>query len=246
MELFYCKDWDGSSVVRLNEEESGHCSRVLRHRVGDRINVIDGRGTLLGCRITDDSPKSVEACVEEIRENFGTHPYILEMAVCPTKNIDRYEWFVEKATELGTDLFVPVIGDHSERKVVKTDRLERITVSAAKQSLKGAVPSVAEPCPVKDYIRKSDAGLKLIAYCCDEEERRRSIMQELSELRFSESDKASVAILVGPEGDFSREEVELAFSCGWKPVHLGPSRLRTETAALMSATAVYVAGTLCA
>lgn len=232
--------------MRLDEDESCHCSRVLRHRNGDVISVIDGRGNLLTCRISDDSPKGVEALVEKIEKDFGSHPYSLTMAVCPTKNMDRYEWFIEKATELGTDVFVPVAGDRSERRTVKPERLERIAVSAAKQSLKGAVPRIAPMCSVKEHILSSDAEIKLVAYCCDEESKRRSIMQELSAASRTSADKPSVDILIGPEGDFSPEEIGLALANGWRPVHLGPSRLRTESAALVSVTAVYVAATLCA
>lgn len=118
MEIFYASSSDGSVVV-LDAAESNHCARVLRHVPGDKISVIDGSGDLLQCRIVDISP--VRAVVEGREKDFGGHPYELTMAVCPTKNIDRYEWFVEKATEFGVDTIVPVIGDRSERRVVKTD-----------------------------------------------------------------------------------------------------------------------------
>ena len=152
MELFFSRDIDGS-VCRLDADESAHCVKVLRHREGDDIHVIDGEGTLYTCRILSASPKEVEAQVTGVERDWGAHPYRLRMAVCPTKNADRYEWFAEKATELGLDVITPVIGDHSERKVFKTDRLKRILLSASKQSLKGAVPLVEEAVPLRDLIR---------------------------------------------------------------------------------------------
>ena len=146
MELFFSRSFDGQ-LCRLDADESAHCVKVLRHREGDGINVIDGEGTLYTCRILSASPKEVEAQVVGVERDWGAHPYVLRMAVCPTKNNDRFEWFAEKATELGLDVITPVIGDHSERKVFKTDRLRRILLSASKQSLKGAVPSVDENTP---------------------------------------------------------------------------------------------------
>jgi len=255
MELFYSKDIEGG-ICRLDQDESAHCIKVLRHRAGDEISVIDGCGTLYRCRISVDSPKVVEAMVISSEENWGGHPYRLHMAVCPTKNNDRYEWFAEKACEIGLDEISPVIGEHSERRVFKTARLEKILVSAAKQSLKGAVPAVNEPISVKDFILEqsgrsfadaqddirgaSDRGdasdrLLLIAYCFEDENvPRRSIKEVLSEHECKE-----IVVLIGPEGDFSRAEAELALSHGFIPVHLGDSRLRTETAALTAVSAVY-------
>lgn len=237
MIIFYSSDVEGS-LVRLDREESEHCVRVLRHRVGDGISVIDGHGNLLKCRLENDDPKGASAVVLERIPGFGAHPYRLTMAVCPTKNIDRFEWFAEKATEIGVDVIAPVIGERSERKVLKTDRLSRLVLSAAKQSLKGAVPAVAEPVSVKDFIPGADGEdcLKLICYCLDDESKRISIQDALR----SNPDKKNISVLIGPEGDFSPEELELAFRHGWLPVHLGASRLRTETAALLSVTAVYL------
>lgn len=253
MELFYSRDIEGG-ICRLDQDESGHCIKVLRHRAGDEISVIDGCGTLYRCRITSDSPKGVEVMVLSSEEGWGSHPYRLHMAVCPTKNNDRYEWFAEKACEIGLDEISPVIGEHSERRVFKTARLEKILVSAAKQSLKGAVPAVNEPVSVKEFIEAhgipgqagndgtivmpDEAGtspLLLIAYCFEDENvPRRSIKEVLAGYEGDE-----IVVLIGPEGDFSRAEAELALSCGFIPVHLGDSRLRTETAALAAVSAVY-------
>ncbi len=236
MELFYSRDIEGG-ICRLDHDESGHCIKVLRHRCGDEISVIDGEGTLYRCRITSDSHKGVEALVIEQTENWGGHPYRLHLAVCPTKNNDRYEWFAEKACEMGFDELSPVIGEHSERKVLKTQRVEKILVSAAKQSLKAAVPAVNEPVSVKEFIagHKDSDPLKLIAYCFEDERvPRRSVKEVLDQYQGNE-----IIVMIGPEGDFSREEAEAALEAGFIPVHLGASRLRTETAALTAAAAVY-------
>ena len=235
MELFYAYEADGR-FCRLDADESGHCCRVLRHRAGDEIHVIDGLGTMFRCRLVDDSPKGAEAEVLEAFPGWGGHPYRLTVACCPTKNNDRFEWFVEKATEVGVDCMVPVIGERSERKVYKTDRAARIALSATKQSLKACIPDIVEPLTVKDFILQNPDGLKLIAYCFEGDTKRISIQEALKAY-----DGNDITILIGPEGDFSPEEARLAIDHGYIPVHLGASRLRTETAAVLSATAVYLA-----
>lgn len=236
MEIFWT-DRIEAGLCLLGEEESAHCVRVLRHREGDNVCVIDGAGTMYECVLSQASPKAAVARIERANPGWGSHPYRMEMAVCPTKNIDRYEWFVEKATEVGADRFVPVIGEHSERKVLKTERLRRIVLSAAKQSLKAAVPEIAEPLTVKDFITSvaDSPALKMIACCFEDESHpRTSVMQALSG-----TDRREYIVLIGPEGDFSREEVRLAIEAGFIPVHLGESRLRTETAALAAVFAAY-------
>ena len=238
MELFYAYEVNGR-FCRLDAEESGHCVRVLRHRAGDAVDVIDGLGTLYHCRLTDDSPKGAEAEILSEEANWGAHPYHLTIGCCPTKNNERFEWFVEKATELGVDRIVPLIGEHSERKVYKTERAGRIALSATKQSLKARIPEIVEPMSVKDFLVMPDsdrASLKLIAYCFEDPSiPRRSIMEVLRA-----SDARDITILIGPEGDFSQEEASLALQCGYVPIHLGPSRLRTETAAVTAVEAVYL------
>ena len=151
--------------------------------------------------------------------------------------MDRYEWFAEKATEIGVDCIVPVIGERSERRVVKTERLERIVLSAAKQSLKGAVPRILPACSVSEFIEGAPEGaLKLICHCHELESLpREGVSSALEGARGRE-----ICILIGPEGDFAPSEVELALSKGWKSIHLGESRLRTESAALVATTAVYL------
>lgn len=236
MEIFFSNNISGT-LCCLNEEESAHCVRVLRHREGDEIFVIDGEGTLYTCRLTDANPKSAQARIVKEEPDWGAHPYYLQMAVCPTKNIDRYEWFAEKATEVGLDEIIPVIGEHSERKVFKNDRLKRILLSASKQSLKGAVPKVSEPESLKDFINRvaDEDAVKLIAICFEGDSPRQSVAEALKGFN-----GGKIIILIGPEGDFSREEAALALQKGFQPIHLGPSRLRTETAATVAATAVYL------
>lgn len=235
MELFYSTEVE-NGLCTLTEEESRHCAKVLRHSVGDSINVIDGSGSLYTCRIIECG-KQVVCSVEQVQENFGTHGYNLTMAVCPTKNIDRYEWFLEKATEMGVDTVVPVIGEHSERRVIKPERLEKILVSAAKQSLKGAVPQLQDAVSVKQFIKDSASlpGVKLIAYCGEQEKvTLREAVEEVVAVG-----KPCITILIGPEGDFSPAEVDAAVEAGFKPLTLGESRLRTETAAVAAVAGVY-------
>lgn len=228
------------------------------------------------CRLTDDSPKAAEAEVLEAFPDWGAHPYRLTIGCCPTKNNERFETFVEKVVEIGVDCIVPLIGKHSERKVYKTERAERIALSAAKQSLKARIPEIREPLSVMDFVREPRKGLKLIAYCFEGEQPRRSIKEALAgafervggpagaakgstgaaestevaegpdEAAKSTEGAQSLAeadpeitVLIGPEGDFSPEEAAEAVANGYIPVHLGPSRLRTETAAITAAEAVY-------
>lgn len=251
MELFYSTDISGNHCT-LNQEESTHCIRVLRHKAGDMINVIDGAGSLLKCRIVEAGKNSTELEIVETQEGFGVHNYHLTMAVCPTKNMDRYEWFLEKAAEIGVDRIVPVIGEHSERKIVKPDRCEKILLSATKQSLKGQVPELDGCCSVKEFIKSMEPvedsllqPLKLIAYCGEttklsvkEALQRYSDVEPLSG-SCTETPLPQIVILIGPEGDFSQQEVELAIEYGFVPVHLGKSRLRTETAAVVACCEVY-------
>ena len=256
MELFYAYEVTGKTV-RLDAEESAHCIRVLRHRLGDEVDIIDGAGTLLRCRITDDNPKGAEAEVLEETQDWNAHPYHLTVGCCPTKNNERFEWFVEKATEIGVDVIVPLIGEHSERKVYKTDRARRIALSATKQSLKARIPDIREPMTVKAFLQETPgqtggdgksqtggdgvmhgtdrASLKLIAYCFEGETPRTGIKEALAQFR-----GRGITILIGPEGDFSPEEARLAVEKGYLPIHLGPSRLRTETAAVTAVEAVYL------
>ena len=237
MELFYAHEVSGG-FCRLDAEESAHCARVLRHRAGDSVHVIDGAGTLMQCTLTEASPKESVARIDASFPDWHSHPYRLTLAVCPTKNNDRYEWFAEKATEIGVDAIVPVIGTRSERRVFKPERLQRILVSATKQSLKARIPELQEPVSVEGFIKThaDRPGLKLIAYCFEGAQQRLSVEDALH----AHADEQDITVLIGPEGDFSPEEAQAALDAGFLPVHLGTSRLRTETAAVLSAAAVYL------
>ena len=233
MELFFSREI-ASGARELDRQESGHCIKVLRHRAGDTIHVIDGCGCLYKCRITTADPSATGFDVISVIEGYGSHPYNLTMAVAPPKNIDRFEWFCEKATEIGVDTIVPLVGDYSERKVFKGDRCERILVSAAKQSHKGAVPALEPLTSVRDFlVRDFGSGTRKLICYCGEAEGKISIQEALGK-------ESNYVIMIGPEGDFSREEIALAQSNGWTPVSLGDSRLRIETAALTATAAVYL------
>lgn len=240
MELFYCPGIS-SGERTLDKEESNHCVRVLRHVKGDVIHVIDGQSFLYECSIVDDNPKCLAFEVLSSIEGYGSHPYHLHMAVAPPKNLDRFEWFAEKATEMGVDEITPIFGDYSERKNIKPERVERILLSAAKQSHKGAVPQLNEESKVKKFLEDntSPEALRLICYCDEVESmgtKKISINEALKDL----SSERTVIIMIGPEGDFSRKEIELAVASGWQCVSLGESRLRIETAALAAVAAVYL------
>lgn len=232
MEVFFSDSIEGGRVF-LSEEESNHCTRVLRHREGDEVFIIDGMGTLLQCRLLRVGKESEAEIIESI-PHWHSHPYRLVLGVCPTKNNDRFEWFVEKAVEIGVDEIVPLIGERSERRVYKKERAERIALSAAKQSLKGAVPSIHDPESVLSFISSAPCdAVKMMAYCFEGE--KLSIKKALEGV----PEGSEIIILIGPEGDFSPKEAEAAMAKGFLPIHLGESRLRTETAAVTAAEAVY-------
>lgn len=226
MLLFYTPEIEAHhSSFLLSEDESKHAIRVLRLQVGDIIYLIDGRGGLYKTEIIDPHPKRTTLRVIQVTEKYGRTSYQLHMAVAPTKNIDRLEWFLEKATEIGVHEFTPVICERSERKEVKVERLKKIVVSAAKQSLKAYVPQVNPAISFSKFIQsvESDAYFKGIAHCV--ESKKNYIANS-----FIPNEK--YLILIGPEGDFSENEITQAGDAGFIPLSLGDARLRTETAAL--------------
>ena len=197
MQLFYAPDIT-PPLHTLSEEESKHCVRVLRLGRGDTLHITDGRGNLFCCEITDDNPKRCTVRVTETRAGWEALPYSLTMAVAPTKNADRFEWFLEKATEVGVGTIIPLETEHCERRVFKPERGERVITAAMKQSLKAYLPAT---------LRRGEAAL----------------------------------ILIGPEGDFSPEEITFARANGFEEITLGAQRLRTETAAVAAVVMVSVA-----
>lgn len=207
----------------LSEEESKHAVRVLRMADGHQVNLVDGRGGLYTAMIADAHPKRTVLEIVNVHLGHEKRPYYLHIAVAPTKNIDRMEWFIEKATEVGIDEVTPLICERSERKEVKTERLNKVAVSAIKQSLKAYLPKVNHPVKFNDFIRNGFTGRKFIGHCSDGDKQYLSALAEPG---------APVLVLIGPEGDFSPVEIDAALSEGFAPVTLGAARLRTETAAL--------------
>jgi len=215
----------------LSEEDSGHAVRVLRHTEGDEIVVVDGEGSFYHCNIVSAHPK--RCAVQIVRVEEEQHwPYEVQIAVAPTKNLDRMEWFIEKATEMGLDRFIPLKCRFSERKELKTERMLRIAVSAMKQSLKATVPQIDEMTDIKTFLKEPFDGQKFICHCYQGMERK-LLSKEIRP-------GAKVRVLIGPEGDFSEEEVQLALANGYVPVSLGNQRLRTETAALAAVHSVHI------
>lgn len=212
----------------LSEEESKHAVRVLRLAVGDQVQLIDGVGGWYTAEILDAHPKRTTLSVMHVVCNFEKPQYDLHIAVAPTKNIDRLEWFLEKATEIGIQEITPIIAARSERKDVKLDRLNRVVVSAMKQSLKAYLPKINPPISLSKFFEQAQSAVytvKTIAHCADGE---KQYLQDVC------TAGGRYLILIGPEGDFSEAEIQQALSLGYKPVSLGNSRLRTETAALAS------------
>ncbi|MCL2502202.1 MAG: 16S rRNA (uracil(1498)-N(3))-methyltransferase [Bacteroidales bacterium] len=237
--IFYTPDIDGAtgSEYALNQEESKHCQRVLRLVAGDRVYLTDGKGVMLRATIVLAAAKACVLRIEERLDHWECRPYYLHVAVAPTKNTDRYEWMVEKLTEIGIDEITPLIAARSERKIYKTDRIQRIAVSAMKQSLKAQLPLIHPAISFEELIRKPFDGIKIIAHCGTGA---RISLKEALEESLPNRETPRCLILIGPEGDFSPDEVALAEANGFQSTHLGTSRLRTETAALTAATGVYL------
>ena len=252
MNLFYAPDI--LQTLALPEEESQHCVKVLRMKAGEHIHIIDGVGGLYEAEIIEAHPKRTQISIISEQHEYGRRPFRLHLAVAPTKNIDRFEWFVEKATEIGFDELTPLCCRYSERKVIKPERIEKILVSAAKQSLKAYVPRLNPMMTVKEFIsqncpselggraQRAEGGCNsqlstlnsqlFIAHCYD---------QPKQHLFNACQPGGDVIVMVGPEGDFSEEEVELALRNSYQAITLGESRLRTETAGVVACHLVTVA-----
>lgn len=228
---FYAPEIESTGV--LPETESGHCCRVLRMKEGDKIKVTDGKGHRYECVILDAHPKHTAVEILTMEEIHPWWGFQLELCVAPSKNADRIEWLVEKAVEIGVDRIILMKCSRSERKTLRTDRLEKIAISAMNQSLKGNKPEIIGPIDYKDIVTDGFNGFKCLGYCDD----------TYPLLSFANEYKGgNVRILIGPEGDFSPEEVSMAVENGYLPVTFGGSRLRLETAALYACVAAHVAG----
>ncbi len=229
MQLFYNPSiTETATSFIFDKEESKHIIKVLRKKEGDTLFVTNGLGFLFKTEITiaSDNKCTVKINSFEQQEKPKFH---LHLAVAPTKMNERYEWFLEKATEIGIQEITPIICEHSERKIIKTDRFQKILESAMKQSLHYYLPQFNEPISFKDFLKKENKGQKFIAHC--EETDKKSLKNELKT-------KEDVTILIGPEGDFSVKEIQLAIEHNYIPVSLGQTRLRTETAALVACHSV--------
>jgi 16S rRNA (uracil1498-N3)-methyltransferase len=210
--------------INLGSEESFHCIKVLRMRNGDKLHLTDGSGNLFEGQIIAPDTKNCPVMLTSVIPEFGKRPFKLHLAVAPTKNIARFEWFLEKATEIGIDEITPLICEHSERVQIRLDRLKKIILSAAKQSIKTYLPVLHEPMKFDDFIKMNHTASRFVAY-----------VEEHQPMHLKAAyQKGDCTILIGPEGDFSRKEMDSAIQMGFNPVSLGPSRLRTETAAIVA------------
>ncbi len=231
MQLFFDPDInENTQEFVLNPEESRHLLKVLRKKKGDQFHLTNGKGWLFVAALENDDPKKTKAVVVS-SEKQHKKMHSLHMAVAPTKSNDRFEWFLEKATEIGIDEITPIVCKHSERKTLKMGRLQKVIQGAMKQSLRSYLPVLHPPISIEEFLDAEHPGLRFIAHCHEEEK---------MELKRRIAPDKRITIMVGPEGDFTEEEVDLAYEKGFLPVSLGESRLRTETAAVYACTAVAV------
>ena len=232
MQLFFGEKTSEKELF-LSPEDSKHACKSLRKRAGDSIFVTDGNGEIYQCSILDDNMNQVIVNIENVVDNPFPRNYNLHIAISPLKNPDRFEWFVEKATEIGIDEITPIICSRTEKGKVNTDRLTRIALSAAKQSVKAKLPRINEPLTFEKFIQNTTKSVqqKFIAWCETEHEK----------LLFDTCKaKESTLILIGPEGDFTKEEVEKSLQQGFTPISLGRSRFRTETAGMVACHDVFL------
>ncbi len=228
MELFFDPQFTGEGL--LCESESKHCINVLRHKIGDEITIANGKGYYYKGRIISAHPKRCE--IENISlQRYEESPYKIHLAVAPTKSIDRFEWMIEKAIELGVNEITPLLCHHSERKKIRTDRIEKVVIAAMKQSLKAYMPIINELTPFKQFIKENKTTNSFIAHCYNSEK---------IPLKQAYPSKSDTLLYIGPEGDFSETEVESAIKAGITPVSLGSSRLRTETAGIIACHTIHL------
>ena len=221
MQLFFADKIDGTTAF-LDEIESGHCFRVLRKKSGDEIQFVDGLGNFFEGKILDINKKRTSISIEKKIENWKPLPYQLHIAIAPTKNNDRYEWFLEKATEAGIHQITPIKCQRSERRTIKLERYQKVLKTAMKQSLSARLPIITELTDFKQFIKKDFSNFdKRIAWCGE---------KDLPNLKEKIEAKKNQLFLIGPEGDFTKEEFELAKENGFQPITFGDMRMRTETA----------------
>lgn len=229
MHLFYTPDIN-TSTYTLSEEESKHCIRVLRLVEGDHIFLVDGKGGFFETHIIEAHPKRCMVQVLDVKLNYAQRNYQLHIAISPLKSLDRFEWFLEKATEIGIDEITPIITQRSEKRDLKTERANKIIESAMKQSKKAFHPKLNEAIAFNKFLELDHDAIKLIAHCLDDD--KKSIDD------FRKESVKKYLILIGPEGDFTEDEINSAKQKGFIPLSLGEARLRTETAAIKAAALV--------
>ncbi|MDO5665684.1 MAG: 16S rRNA (uracil(1498)-N(3))-methyltransferase [Bacteroidia bacterium] len=227
--IFYATDI--KQTQQLPEQESQHCVKVLRMKEGDKLTVTDGKGFFYNCTLVQAHPKHCMVSIDEEISQPKSWNFNLQIAFAPTKNIDRIEWFAEKTTEIGIDRFSPLLCRFSERKELKTERLEKIIVSAMKQSQQAVIPIIDETIPFNRFVQQPFNGRKFIAHC---------YASEKTSLTQTYRKGENALILIGPEGDFSEEEIQKALNSGFEPVSLGENRLRTETACLVACHTIHI------
>lgn len=231
MQLFYNPDIsETTKEFKINADESKHLLKVLRKKKGDEFQITNGKGWLFVASLVNVDPKNTTAMVVSSQKRHRKM-HSLHMVVAPTKSNDRFEWFLEKATEIGVNEITPIFCNRSERKTLKMARLQKVLQGAMKQSLRTFLPVLHEPISFTEYMKKKHSGILFIAHCHDEEK---------MELKRRIAPDKPITILIGPEGDFTEAEVDLAYEHGFLSVSLGESRLRTETAAIYACTTVAV------
>lgn len=230
MQLFFCPDYSEEKIITLDKEESAHIVRVLRMQEGELVMVTNGKGTMLTCKLIESNPKRCSLEVINKEQDYGKRPFYIHLAIAPTKNIGRMEWLIEKAVEIGVDEISFLLTEHSERKVVNLERLDKIIISAMKQSLKSYRTKLNDMQKLSSFITNIKEENKYLC-CC-------SIDEKIFIKNNYKKDSSSI-ILIGPEGDFSEKEINMAKENNCNLITLGSQRLRTETAALYAISNIH-------
>lgn len=225
MQLFYTPDIN-SDEYTLPKEESRHCIQVLRKKIGDIIYLVDGKGGFYKAKLIGDNPKSCLLNIDKVERNYGKSDLHIHIAIAPTKMNERFEWFLEKSTEIGINEITPIICEHSERKVLKLERMNKILVAAMKQSKQAYLPKLNTAVSFDSFVRNNTVKERYIAHCIENDDKK--------QLKEVIKKGADTLVLVGPEGDFSPKEIDYALKHGFSTVSIGNNRLRTETAAIVS------------
>jgi 16S rRNA (uracil1498-N3)-methyltransferase len=231
MNIFYAPGISGNSWI-LDEKESKHCIRVLRMKEGVPVKLIDGKGNLYEGEISKPDPRACEIKIHNIISDFEKRSYSIHIAISPLKNPERFEWFVEKSVEIGINEITPLICKNTVKQNIKSERIKNTIISAMKQSLKADLTTLNDPVPFNKFMAMDFHGTRLIAHCNQSSGNRVSMAESYDR-------GEDVLILIGPEGDFDATEIDAAIKSGFKAVHLGVSRLRTETAGVAACHSIY-------